>query len=207
MKKLSRCLWVLLAFLTSGCGMADSDQDERDRTIYIQFTDARFKEVCIAKYDTNRDGRLSRYEARRVLYLDCPGEGIESLWDVREFENLITLNCSGNRLTDLDLRNCAYLRSVDCSDNQIAVLDIDGLHGLNEIDCSHNRLDRLEFERNVSLKYLDAQHNDLRTIDVSGCFDWIEVNLRDNPRLTTLYVGAEQNVQHYLDPQTEIVVL
>ncbi len=198
---------VIIPLLFAGCGMAESDQDERDRTIYVQFTDAHFEEVCLAKCDTNRDGRLSRYEARRVLHLDCPDSGIESLWDIREFENLVTLNCRGNYLTDLDLRKCAYLRSVDCSDNRIGVLQIDGLHGLNELNCSKNELSRLEFERNVSLKYLDAERNHLRTVDVSGCFHWMEVRLRENPDLTTLYISSEQNIQHYLDPQTEIVIL
>ncbi len=198
---------VVVPLLFAGCGMAESDQDERDRTLYVQFTDAHFKEVCLAKYDTNRDGRLSRYEARRVLYLDCPDSEIESLWDIREFENLVTLNCRGNRLTDLDLRKCACLRSVDCSDNRIGVLQIDGLHGLNELNCSKNVLDRLEFERNVSLKYLDAEHNRLRTVDVSGCFHRMEVRFRENPDLTTLYISREQNILHYLDPQTEIVTL
>lgn len=198
---------ALLPLLLAGCGMAESDQDERDRTIYIKFTDPQFGQVCLEKYDTNRDGRLSRYEARRVLHLDCPDAGIESLWDVREFENLLTLDCRNNRLRDLDLRKCPRLVSVDCSGNRIGVLQIDGLHGLTELNCSDNELDRLEFERNVSLKYLDGEGNRLRTVDVSGCYHWMEIKFRRNPDLTVLYVGSEQQVSHYLDPQTEIVVL
>ena len=200
--------WVVLfALMMAGCGMADSDQDERDRTIYVRFSDKRFEEVCLKQYDTNRDGRLSRYEARRVYHLDCPDAGIESLWDVREFENIITLNCRGNRLTDLDLRKCSYLRSVDCRDNQIGVLQIDGLHGLNELYCSRNILTALEFERNVSLRTLEAESNRFNTLDVSGCYHWMNINLRNNPTLTVLYVGREQQINHKLDGQTEIVVL
>ena len=139
-----RALSVLLVLLCTACGLAEDDRDEDNKYIYLDFYDKAFEAYCLEKFDTNGDGRISRYEAQRVRRMSCPGRGIASLTDIREFFNLRELDCSGNDLTRLDLTACTYLERLDCRDNALVSLDLDGVRGLVWMDCSGNDLPRLD---------------------------------------------------------------
>lgn len=98
-----RALSALLLLFCTACGLAEDGRDEDNKYIYIKFYDKAFEAYCLEKFDTSGDGRISRYEAQRVRRMSCPGLGIGSLTDIREFFNLRELDCSGNELTQLDL--------------------------------------------------------------------------------------------------------
>ena len=125
-----RLLPVLLSLLASSCGLADRDSDERNRYVYLTFFDKRFEAFCLERFDLDNDSRISRYEAQRVREIACPGEGIASLADLREFVNLERLDCSGNALTELDLTACAHLSRLDCRENDLVWLDVEDLRAL-----------------------------------------------------------------------------
>ena len=100
--RVSVSTFVLAAF--AACGLADDERDVKDRYVYVSLSDASFASFCLEKFDTDGDGRLSRYEARCVADIDCSGRGIASLDDLSVFENLRTLDCSYNKLMTLDIR-------------------------------------------------------------------------------------------------------
>ena len=174
---------LLLLPVPSACGLADDEQQERNRTVYITFTDERFGAFCLREYDLNGDGRVSRYEAQRILDMDCSGCGVRSLWDLREFVRLERLDCSDNELAELDLSPCEALREVDCSGNRLVRLEAGGLR---------------------SLAYSDARANLLAgSLDLSGCAPQLQADVRENPALTTVYCRASQSVR--CDGATELV--
>ena len=133
----------LLAFaLLAACGLAEDERDDKNKRVYITFADPAFEAYCLEHFDIDHDGRISRYEAQRVLKMDCPDRGIAHMWEIGEFSRLERLDCSGNDLTQLDLRKCTLLQTLDCSRNRIASLDLDGLRALLELNCADNALTR-----------------------------------------------------------------
>lgn len=201
---LVRLCTALPLAMTAACGLAD-DHDEEIRHEYIRFTDSAFEEVCLSQFDLNRDGRFSRYEAQRVVELDCSDAGIRSLWDISEFKNLRRLDCSGNLLSDLDLTACPYLERVDCHNNDLWSLNVDRLRSLGEINCSENALERIDLTNNGSLRRLDCRANRLRTLDLTACSRLEELDARTNPALETVYLSEGQDVAYRIDGDTRIV--
>lgn len=191
-----------LLFFTA-CGLAENEQDDKNKRIYITFSDPAFEDYCLGKFDLDHDGRISHYEAQRVLTMDCPDRDIAAMWEIGEFSNLRGLDCSGNNLTQLDLHKCTALETIDCSDNEIVSLGLDGLRGLVALDCSENLLERLDLRSEGSLAELDCSGNLLVTLDLTTCSGQLHAVTRNNPALTTVYCLASQGVDS--DGQTQVI--
>lgn len=198
---MTRLLCVLLLFCTA-CGLADDERDEENKRIYLTFYDKAFEAYCLENFDSNHDGRISRYEAQRVLRMECSGRGIASMTDIRDFVNLQRLDCSDNALTQLDLTASTRLERLDCADNTLVSLDINGLRSLTELNCSANRLPNLDLRSNASLAQLECWENALTTLDLKACSANLRADVRANPALTTVYALPSQNVS--FDGQTVI---
>ena len=195
----------LLAFaLLAACGLADDERDGKNKRVYITFADPAFEAYCLEHFDIDHDGRISRYEAQRVLKMDCPDRGIAHMWEIGEFSRLERLDCSGNDLTQLDLRKCTLLQTLDCSRNRIASLDLDGLRALLELNCADNALTLLDLKSAGALRLLDCSGNRLVTLDLRPCSDRLKADAGGNPPLTTVYCRASQSVS--ADGHTEIIV-
>lgn len=200
-----RFIPVLALLLFTACGLAENEQDDKNKRIYITFADPAFERFCLGMFDLDHDGRISRYEAQRVRRMSCPERGIASLTDIREFFNLRELDCSGNDLTRLDLTACTYLERLDCRDNALVSLDLDGVRGLVWMDCSGNDLLRLDLHSTASLLTLDCRGNALTTLDVASCDANLKADVRSNPGLTTVYCLVSQNIS--FDGPTELTRL
>ena len=131
----------LLAFaLLAACGLADDERDDKNKRVYITFADPAFEAYCLEHFD------------------------IAHMWEIGEFSRLERLDCSGNDLTQLDLRKCTLLQTLDCSRNRIASLDLDGLRALLELNCADNALTLLDLKSAGALRLLDCSGNRLVTL-------------------------------------------
>ena len=100
------------------------------------------------------------------------------------------------------------MTEVDCSGNRIGWLDVRDLRGLRSLYCSNNLLGELDLQSNASLSTLVCRANALRTLDVSGCARRMElVDATANPSLAVLYIGSGQDVSYLIDGPTRVEVL
>ena len=86
------------------------------------------------------DGILSMDELLKISTLDCSNRGISDLTGVTNFLALSSLDCSGNRLTRLDVSQLPNLTELDCSRNQLTSLDLERSGTLKTLNCQENWL-------------------------------------------------------------------
>jgi beta-glucanase (GH16 family) len=104
----------------------------------IAFGDNSFKTYCLANFDKNGDGIISKAEAKSVTSINIQGLGITNTSELSNFTSLLTLNCSNNAITTLDLSKLNKLITLNCANNQLTQLTIEGNINLTSLDCSGN---------------------------------------------------------------------
>lgn len=184
---------LLLLATAASCGLADDPREEENRHTYITISDPQLRAHCLAAYDLDGDGRLSRYEAQRVRHLSCPGLGIEQMDVLGEFVSLERLDCADNRIAELDLRPLRALRRVDCARNALVRLEVGESRSLAELDCSRNAIGRLDLAA-PSLSVVCCAGNPLRLLDLRRCAGQMELADATACPLEVLYKGAQQRI-------------
>lgn len=160
----------------------------------IEFVSSEFESMVLdssrahtpAKIDANGDGKITIEEAETVTALDVSGAAeipettktttkatkstdltLTTLEDIKHFENITTLDCSNNELTEVDLSTNTLLIDLNCSNNSIAAISISSHTAMENFDCSHNELTELDLGSNASLATVDCSNNKITDLDVT----------------------------------------
>lgn len=121
---------------------------------------------------TDPDGRLKfggDCANQRLTSLDCSDNRINNL-NVAPFEELLTLNCSDNQLSNLVVRENRKLKNLDCSHNYFTdqnSLDLTLNRDLEHLVCNDNSFHSLNISQNRELTYIDCANNRLDALDVT----------------------------------------
>ena len=81
---------------------------------------------------------------------------------------LVELNCSDNKLTNLDLFNCSQLTNLCCRNNELKFLNLNYLQ-LISLSCCNNQLTALDLSKCSRLTFLCCYNNQLTILDLSNC--------------------------------------
>jgi len=200
-KKFSYLL-VLCTLILSGCKKDDPVRD------IVDIPDNGFRNALInSGVDTNGDRIISTAEAEAVTNLDVStffniSTDIYNMKGIEAFVNLVTLNCSWNQLTSLDVSNCTVLTMLYCWHNQLTSLNVSGCTELNELHCAGNQLTSLDVSNNTAITKLDCAYNQLTNLDVSNNIALTELHCYYN-QLTSLNISGctALNVLHCSDNQ------
>ncbi|MCM1532558.1 MAG: leucine-rich repeat domain-containing protein, partial [Bacteroides sp.] len=84
-------------------------------------------------------GISSAHAYGRVIY-----NGLLEKLEVAECKNLKTIDCSGHKLSSLNVKNLTSLRELSCAGNQLKTLNVSGLTALTKLQCTENQLTSLE---------------------------------------------------------------
>ena len=198
---------------------SEDDVDAEAESLAIDdtvFPDANLRKYVLDEFDTNKDGSLSKSEREAVTEIDVHGRGITELHGVTAFPNLLSLNCSSNKLLKIDARNFRYVVSFDCSNNvelteilftdymRLESLNVSGCSSLLQLNCGGNlSLKEINVSGCSSLTSIYTYFNPITKLDVSDCSELTslycshnyltELDLSNNTKLKTLYC-SESNL-------------
>lgn len=153
----------------------------------VDLTDANLKAALVADFDKNGDGEISFTEASAATSVSVSGKGIKTLEGLEYFNNMTSLDCSDNSLTDIDLSGVS-LTALNCSGNSLSSLDLTSQTSLSSLDCS--------------------SVTGLTTLDLTSCAQNIEtLNAKGCTSLATIYVLKSQTVKsRSLESATKLLV-
>ena len=187
------------------CGGKETEftvTQEIDNSPIVHFKDAEFEKEIIIMADLNVDNQLSQAEVAFVKELDLSERDLIDLEDIKYFTGLLSLDCSDNQLTTLDISNNIALEELICDNNSLTSLDVSKNTALTSLYCSNNQLTFLDVSKNTALTSLDCDKNQLASIDLSSNtalrgFYCRENNLTSldvskNTALTSLYCSNNQ---------------
>ena len=165
----------------------------------IAISDPLFEDYIISNFDTDGDGSISSLELAAITSINCSNLNISSLSGIKSFTSLKILNCSGNKLTSLDLLGMTNLVQVDCGNNDLSTLNLSNMPNLSEIFCHDNRLTSIDVTNSVSLKWFFCPGNRLTTLNVSTNVELIVFNCSENSRLNTVYMNLAHHSEVLID--------
>jgi Leucine-rich repeat (LRR) protein len=87
---------------------------------------------------------------------------------IEGFSNLETIECFGNKLTSLEIRNCPKLTKICCHQNKLVKLEIKDCPMITYLNVSCNLFKNLEFIDGLDpekLTFLSVHTNDLRQVN------------------------------------------
>ena len=184
-----------------------------------------FEELVLSSFDTDGDGAISATEAARVTDLDLTldensdteQEAITSLKGIKNFVNLVNLDCPGNLITSLDLSGMEKLEYVDCCYNKIKSLNVTGCKSLKWLYCYVNDIESVLHEGCDNLMFFQAYKNKLTSIDMSGkpeliYFDVMlnslsEAKFDNCPKLKVVALGNNDLISISLEGLPELYTL
>ena len=128
----------------------------------VNIPDAKFKKrllTYIPKIDLNSDGQIQVSEAQMVTKLFVEDRNIANLTGIEAFTALTQLNCSGIRLTTLDVTKNTALTLLHCNFNSLTTLDVTNNTALVDLECDINSLTTLDVTNNTALNWLYCNDN------------------------------------------------
>jgi Leucine-rich repeat (LRR) protein len=189
----------------------------------VSIPDLAFLRALIKEgVDKDLDGLISYPEAEAVTALDVSREenepglisdftGLEAFVNLESFscarhyvsrldlsQNLLLtfLDCSLNRLNELDIKHLAKLEHLICKQSGIPSLDVSKNFSLTTLDCSFNDLTGLDVSANKALMHLNCYRNSLESLDVSHN-ELIEELYCSGNRLKEIDVSHNQFLNHF----------
>lgn len=144
------------------------------------FPDDNFRTWVLAQ-DYGKDGVLTEKETAAIKIINVRIKNITDLKGIEHFTALISLDCSGNQLTTLNVSKNTELRTLECSYNQLTTLEVPKNTKLKTFGCEYNQLTTLDVSNNTALTILNCTDNQLTTLDLSK-----------NTKLVNLYCYRNQ---------------
>ena len=135
----------------------------------VVFDDLIFKSYCISHFDKDNDHEISLDEAKNIKKITVNAMEIKSLKGIENFSNLLSLYCSENHISTLNLSGCPDLGWLECNSNEISKLDLSSCPNMKGLYCNTNKLKELDVSRCPNIVALDCGNNEINSFNIKGC--------------------------------------
>ena len=115
---------------------------------------------------SNANSRTITIAGANIMRLNCSGNKITQL-NVSEITTLGHLFCSSNELENLDLSKNKNLLTIFCDDNKIKSLNVSANTALKTLYCNNNRITSLDMSKNTVLQTLKCSFNEMNAAALS----------------------------------------
>ena len=160
----------------------------------IDIPDANFKAALVEKFDKDSDGEISREEAKAVEQISVMNKGIKSVDGIQYFENLYHLDCSFNDLSSIDLSHNPRLELLSIAHNSFTSIDLSDV-SLMTLICFDNDLTDIDLSAQNNLNSISCGNNkNLKTLDMSGCCQSVNITATGCASLSKIYLRREQTI-------------
>ena len=102
--------------------------------------------------------------------------------------NITELDCSWNKLTELNVQGLTALQELKCSGNKLTELNVQGLTALQELFCHFNQLTELNVQDLTALKYLACHGNRLNAEAFTKLFNDLPKQANSDRANCVLYI-------------------
>ncbi|MGN1106521.1 MAG: hypothetical protein ACI4RH_07705 [Huintestinicola sp.] len=159
------------------------------------FPDDTFRKYVSDNFDTDKDGKLSRAEAEDVYTIDVSGTMFEfntvsDLTGIGHFTRLVTLDCSFNQLTSLDVSNNSKLVYLSCVYNKLTSLDVSNNTKLTDLFCEKNQLTSLDLCNNTEIENFWGLGSTYTITKINGSFPLSSLPAGFDPAKAYGWTGA-----------------
>jgi len=163
-------------------------------SLLVEVPDQNFRNWLKEKMPNAFAGDYLNSRHNDVIYIktiEIPGKDISSLQGIEYFTGLEKLDCSGNKLSSLDLSKNTALTDVKFDANPLTTLDLRGLRTLNSLtDLSDNTTIttlkvHVKLRDDIKISAMKQRRGKSLTISVygapAGSTDYILINSNDIP--------------------------
>jgi Leucine-rich repeat (LRR) protein len=176
---------LLLALTVSMLAIAGCSSNNEDDNTVIPIPDPVFKAYLLERHDLNNDGEISFSEAKYVTQIAPTNTEIKSFEGVEYFTELKDFNCSGGKVTTLDLSKNTKLSAIYFSQTDISSIDLSKNVNLTMLTCDQTKLSSIDVSKNINLTYLSCKSNQITELDLSNNVNLLDLEC-DNNNLTEL---------------------
>ena len=145
------------------------------------------------------NNKFTAFDINKKIIFDlfsCKNNQIETLnfGEVNDFF-LKRVDCSVNRLKNLDISKLQALEKLNCSSNQLSRLDIGDNRALKELDCSNNGLSRIDIGNNDNLQVLNCSNNQFQGNFIADSLKGLKKLNVSNNKFTNIVFFDQNNIE------------
>lgn len=168
----------------------------------IDIPDLALKNYLVDTYDDNGNNEIDIVEADKITMVDCSGKSVADLTGLESCTNLVTLNCSNNNITKMELPNLAQLETVTCNNCPIEIMNFNGCTSLQYLNLQDattnaiigNKLKITNYNQAASLS-IDVSNTTLEQIFVCRSEILTHLDVSKNTHLKALEAYVNPNLK------------
>lgn len=132
----------------------------------------------------------------KLTTLKCGSNSSIKKLDISKNTELVTLDCSGDKIEALDLSNNTKLETAKVNSNNLSVLTLGDNTNLKELNCYNNKLTELNVSNCTALENLTCSDNMLVNLDLTNNTELKELYVNNNYTLESLNVTKCTKLTH-----------